>query len=127
MYLIIGKVDYRAIIKIFDKNFKVAVKMEKNDGDLLKITDSLLKKLRKNTKDISGVAVINDSGSFSGVRSATTVANILSFALKIPATSISINDIDDTIKIKKVFKNLHGRKIILPEYSRPPNITISKK
>lgn len=126
MFLIIGKIDHDALVKIFDKNFKIIAEKKQKDGNLLKMAELLLKKLQKTPKDLLGIAAVNDSGTFSGLRSAVTLGNVLSFALKIPVTAASIKDIGNINKIKETFKKNHGYKIILPKYNKEPNITQSR-
>jgi tRNA A37 threonylcarbamoyladenosine modification protein TsaB len=124
MLLVIGKIGRDALVRIFDKNFKVIAEKKQKDGNLLKMMESLFKKLKKTPKDLLSVAAINDSGTFSGVRSVVTVGNVLSYALKIPAISISIKDINDKKRLKTVLKN--KSQIIMPKYGKEPNITVQK-
>jgi hypothetical protein len=100
MLLVIGKIGRDALVRIFDKNFKVIAEKKQKDGNLLKMMESLFKKLKKTLKDL------------------------LSVALKIPAISISIKDINDKKRLKTVLKN--KSQIIMPKYGKEPNITVQK-
>lgn len=60
------------------------------------LLDAAVKKHKKKIQDISGVAVLIGKGRFTATRIAVTVANTLSFALKIPVAGLnSLNSPDD--------------------------------
>lgn len=121
MQLFFYKIDKVAAVQLLDKNFNVISKAEKLNGDLLKITDKLLKKVKKKAADLTNIIVANNSGTFSGVRNVITTGNALSFALKIPITSVAIGDVDN----KKKLKNIQGKKksFAASAYGKKPNIT----
>lgn len=120
MRILIGKIDETVLVRLLDKKFHIISEIRRKNGDLLKLIDSLSKKSLKNIK---GIIVVNDSGTFSGIRNAVTIGNTLSFALKIPIASVSIKDIDNKKKLKTTAL---GKKVtfIMPKYSKEPNITI---
>ena len=77
------------------------------DQDVLFFLNTLLEKKSKSLNDVSEIEVNPGPGSFTGSRVGVAIANALAFALKI---------------------KVNGKTPpILPVYSAPPNINISKK
>lgn len=121
MYFFLAKINHTILARLLDANFEIISEIRKEKGDLLKMVDFILKKNKRELKSIKGVFVVNDSGTFSGVRGAVTIGNVLSFALKIPVVAVSVKNIDDRNKLKVAF----GKKIafVMPKYDKEPNIT----
>lgn len=71
-----------------------------------------LKKINANLESLTGITVESGPGSFSSVRIGVTIANALSYALRIPVTALPSK--------KKGFP-------VVPFYDRPPSITPPKK
>lgn len=60
----------------------------KKQKPLLVILDSFLSKNKKKLSDIAGIAVVVGHGRFTATRIAVTIANTLSYALKIPVVAV---------------------------------------
>ncbi len=123
-YLLFGQIEKTNFVRLLNQNLKIVSESQKEHGNFLKLADSMLKKRKISVKDVSGIFAVNDSGTFSGVRGAITVGNVLSYALKIPATPVSIKDINDKKRLKAALKN--KSQILTPKYSKEPNITYSR-
>lgn len=85
---------------------------------------SLLRSARKSFQDLDTIVVVRGPGSFSSVRIGVTIANTLAYALGIPVYGIKTN-IDFPRRIKHSKKRITD--FVTPFYSKPPNITLSKK
>ncbi len=59
----------------------------------LPLIDKLLKENNLNVKDLNEIKVILGPGSFTGLRVGVSVANALSYLLKIPVNSKEIGDL----------------------------------
>ena len=75
-----------------EKNKIIAIKNKNSKRPLLAVLESSLKKLKKKISDLLGVAVVVGLGRFTATRIATTVANTLGFALRIPVAAVSSAD-----------------------------------
>ncbi len=85
----------------------------------------ILEQNAKELKDLEGIAVFKGPGSFTGLRIGISVANALSYALKIPIVSE-----EGKSWISKGVKDLNNGKndkIALAEYGALPNITKPRK
>lgn len=77
-------------------------------------------------KKINGIIVVKGPGPFSSVRSGIVIANILSYALKVPVIGVDKNFLksNGTIQvILKKFKFSYKKKFVRPYYKLQPNIT----
>lgn len=86
---------------------------------------ALLQSQGKDWSDLQGIAAFKGPGSFTGLRIGLTVANTLSYALKIPAVGEMGED-----WIKRALQRLAAGKsdqLITPEYGAPVHITQAKK
>ncbi len=83
-----------------------------------------LKQNDKSWQDLTGLIVFSGSGSFTGLRIGTTVANALAFSLNVPVVKASG---DDWIKlgITQLTHTSPGN-FVTPDYSAEPNITRPK-
>lgn len=116
-------------LKIIDRlgqrgDFKVS-------DQLLPLIDKILKKNKIGFRDLSGIITVSGIGPFTSVRIAVTVANTLSFALKIPIVGL-VNKIPqkDELNIKSGLLKLKKAKLgsyIKPVYGGEANITRPKK
>jgi hypothetical protein len=61
---------------------------DRDGQDLLAIIDRLLSDENKQLSDLRGLAVVVGKGKFTATRIAVTVANTLSYALKIPVLAV---------------------------------------
>jgi len=95
--------------KDFEASFSQAEK-------LLPELDLLLRSINKNIFNLKKIKVANKGGSFTALRIGVVTANTLAYALGISVESLS----GENVEIK-------GIKMVKPQYSSEPNITISKK
>ena len=92
-------------LELFDQDKQVAkktVKTDKLSETLLLTLEKFLRSQKVKLKDLDKVSVKPGSGSFSAVRSGTSVVNGLAFALGLK------------------------QDIVIPEYDREPNISVPK-
>lgn len=95
MYLAIDNTETEAVVFFISHDGKEWHKFERpqnREGALLAGIDEILKEQNVEINKIKGVAVRVGKGRFTATRVATTVANTLSFALKIPV--VAVKDID---------------------------------
>jgi tRNA threonylcarbamoyl adenosine modification protein YeaZ len=78
---------------------------------LLPEIEKLLRKNKIKLKDISGIEVVNQGGSFTSLRIGVATANTLGFALGVPV----VGTVGTAKKIK-------GISIVEPIYDREPDI-----
>jgi len=75
-------------------------------------------------KDVGGIICFKGPGSFTGLRIGLTVANALSYSLKIPIIGTTGKQwIEDGIE---QLLNSENEKIVLPEYGADVHITLPK-
>lgn len=88
---------------------------------ILKLTKACVKDL----KNIEAIVVFEGTGSFTGLRIGTAVANSLAYGLKVPIVSSS----GDNWQKTGINKLLAGKdqKVVNPRYGSPANITKPKK
>ncbi|MBU1164032.1 tRNA (adenosine(37)-N6)-threonylcarbamoyltransferase complex dimerization subunit type 1 TsaB [Patescibacteria group bacterium] len=87
-----------------------------------------IEKLNINLNKLKGIIVIIGPGSFTALRIGATVANTLSWSLKIPVVGIKQTDLDQVvIKSEKLISKIKNNKFVIPHYGKEPNITKSKK
>ncbi|OGL79594.1 hypothetical protein A3J43_02705 [Candidatus Uhrbacteria bacterium RIFCSPHIGHO2_12_FULL_54_23] len=97
---------------------------------VLAIIAEKMKRRARTLKDIKGIAVMQGGESFSAVRGVHAIANALAWSLKVPAATIKksnnqeINE--NNLKCVNALKRRRSFNLLLPAYSRPPNITINR-
>lgn len=77
---------------------------------------------------LQSIAVVTGPGSYTSLRTLTTLANTLAFALRIPVAGMKAleNSQDGEIFVRMVrLKSSAGW--VTPAYAHPPNITKSRK
>ncbi len=75
--------------------------------------------------DLSGVIYFEGPGSFTGLRIGASLVNTLTSELDIPASQATGESwIEESLKKIKADPN---RRIVIPNYGRPPRITKPKK
>ncbi len=74
---------------------------------------------------LTGIVVFSGSGSFTGLRIGTTVANSISYAQDIPITDSEGDEWIQRGIIK--LKGASRGKYVLPQYGAEPNITYPKR
>ncbi len=93
------------------------------DELLIKIQDLLTKNTAK-FDDLTGIIIFSGSGSFTGLRIGTTVANSAAYAQSIPVIDARGEDwIECGLQKLKVKKNAG---YVIPIYDAEPNITSPK-
>ena len=71
--------------------------------------------------DLSGIVVFSGSGSFTGLRIGTTVANALAYSLGIPV--VKTTDDDWLSSAESALAKAQLGQFVQPDYDRAPNIT----
>jgi len=88
---------------------------------ILSQINSILDKNKLALKDLGGIIIYSGPGSFTGLRIGFSVANTLSYGLKIPIVSCGgKNWIQDGLSRLKTKDNDY---VAIPEYGRAPNTT----
>lgn len=84
----------------FHKEFSA---LRKDKKDALFLIDKFLRENRVKIADLKAIAVYNGAGSYTGVRVGVTIANALSFSLKIPVFGFTSHKLikQDYLKLKK--------------------------
>jgi len=115
-----------------EKSFEVVKKKiwgagENQSEELLPAIDVMLKKHKIEFKDVKLIIVSKGPGSFTGTRVGISVANALSFSLKIPVVGVKTENIDIEKIAKKgleIYQKEKPKDLVIPYYSKKPNITI---
>ena len=107
MKLYLDATDNKKVVIRLDAEEFVNEYASPREQDVLFFLNGLLKKKNMSLDDLSEIEVNPGPGSFTGSRVGVAIGNALAFALKIKANG----------------KNPP----ILPVYSAPPNINLSKK
>ena len=85
-------------IRIQSKEFRKEKEVEKNrDQAMLPLIDKILKEHKLTFSDISSIEVNRGPGSFTGIKVGISVANALSFALKIPVNGKPVGEFVDGV------------------------------
>lgn len=104
--------NMRLVLDGGDRSWDSIVSARKSQSEkLLPAIDDILKKAKKKIKDLKGVVVESEGGSFTSLRIGVATANALAFALGIPVS-------DSTGK--GLSKN--GLMVVEPKYSSDPDI-----
>lgn len=87
--------------------------------------EELLKSQKKEWADIEGIVAYQGPGSFTGLRIGLTVANTLSYALKIPAVGETGEGWiqEGSSRLQKG----ESDQLVMPEYGAPAHITQQKR
>ena len=105
-------------VKIMDGEKIVAekkVEAERMQAEkLLPLIEKVLKEAKLKLKDIAGIKVVNQGGSFTSLRIGVVTANALGFALGIP--------VEVTIGKSSVGHNQSSISLVEPLYDREPDI-----
>lgn len=92
--------------------------------ELLPKIEELLKRNKVLLQSISGIIVFTGSGSFTGLRIGTTIANTLAYSITVPVvTSEGENWVEAGLKKLKMSSS---RSLVIPTYDNEPNITTPK-
>ena len=86
--------------------------------------NEILAKNQSSLSSLEGIIIFTGSGSFTGLRIGTTVANSLSYGLNIPiVSSQGSNWLENGMEN---LKNAKNGEYVIPTYSSEPNITHPK-
>lgn len=87
--------------------------------------EQLLASQKKTWQDIAGIVAYQGPGSFTGLRIGLTVANTLSYALKVPA----VGQMGDSWLEDGIARLTSGESdpLVMPEYGAPVHITQQKR
>ena len=88
---------------------------------LLSEITQLLARQHTALSDLSGIVVFSGSGSFTGLRIGTTVANALAYSLGIPV--VKTTDDDWLSSAESALAKAQLGQFVQPDYDRAPNIT----
>ena len=82
-------------------------------------------------KSISGVKKIKSGAGFTALRIGVVTANVLAYALNIPVIGLTLNEFKNNRQLVaqaiNKLKNAKSGGVVVPEYGREPNITVSPK
>ncbi|KKR48734.1 MAG: hypothetical protein UT86_C0003G0063 [Candidatus Magasanikbacteria bacterium GW2011_GWC2_40_17] len=97
--------------------------------NLLFFLDSFLKENNLSWNKIKGLVLLEGEGSFSGVRQAVAVLNILVLAKKIKVIGLDIkkNSTNEKLILEIEKKFNHPASFIKPLYGGEPNITLPRQ
>lgn len=86
-----------------DKDLKDFTVKRDDKKDVLYFIDKFLKENNVTAHDLKAIAVYNGEGSYTGVRAGVTIANALSFSLKIPVFGFTSHKLtkQDYLKLEK--------------------------
>jgi len=95
------------------------------------LSDNVLEALNQVVKpeEIRGIIVLEEDGSFTAVRTASVVANAISFAREVPAVKVAYREDWRSAMVEGV-KRLEAKENdfpLNPHYDREPNITVKSK
>lgn len=104
------------------------VEHRKEDGNrqLLQHIADFLNEQKVNKSDISGIAVVMNTGSFSSTRVSATIANVWGYAAGIPVVSVTAEQLSDVESVKKTLAD-SSSKYLAPSYASEPHIGVAKK
>jgi len=124
VFLALLRKDGRNLVEVRLSNRK------SRSENILAGIDGLLAKSGKSLTLIKGIIVVRGPGSFVGIRVALSVANTLSWLLKIPIAGVTWRPADDKkTLINRGLAKLSGNgrnKPIRPFYDKAPNITLKR-
>jgi len=96
--------------------------------NLLKLIHKLLEKNNVAFRELKGIIVVTGPGPFTSLRIAVTIANTLSYSLKIPVVDVTNEEEYDNQKLIEIgLKIIHKQEVgkyIKPFYNKEPNIVI---
>ena len=122
MYLLIApNAQKSTLLQLFSKAGTATRLVEGRSKLFLKAIDDLLKLHQAEIKDLKGIAVVLEVGSFTATRVATTVVNTLSYTHGIPLVGIREHDANNNTP-EQWFLHAHPGQLISARYSAQANI-----
>ncbi|MEK7072690.1 MAG: tRNA (adenosine(37)-N6)-threonylcarbamoyltransferase complex dimerization subunit type 1 TsaB [Patescibacteria group bacterium] len=136
MFLIINTAMGKSLEVILAKNnddfnIKEIEGEYKQAENLLPLIGESLNNWQKKISDITGIAVVTGPGGFTALRIGVVTANVLAYALDIPVIGLTLNEFKNNRQLVaqaiNKLKNAKSGGVVVPEYGREPNITVSPK
>jgi len=140
MFLFIDTTQPNKIFLLLFDSHKIIAKInqkteQRKSEQCLFLIDKIFKKSRKKLKNLTGIAVMNQAGTFSDVRLGVILANCLSWSLKIPAIDVLPSDQaglkHSANQLRKIILNKINQaklgNLIKPIYTKEPNIILSRR
>ncbi len=118
--------DYMIIALTKGKQLVVSqkIKARQRQGEkLIPALDVLLHKQGLKLSQLKKIEVVHAGESFTSLRIGVVVANALAYALNLPVVAVSENKVIKSSAVKKFGRH----SLVVPAYSRPPEIGKKKK
>lgn len=128
MYLIINQAILPYFVALVKKEKIVGYSLKRRRDDILKIINKIFKKNKIKLQNVKGIIIISDSSSFTQLRIAITIANLMGKFLNVPTSFLKEREVKDKKmnEIIRIAQKKLTRKIILPYYDKEPNITTTR-
>ena len=131
MNLIINTTNRNEIIVALGDNeniFEESLKTSFHESEkLLPLIEKVLKKAKKDLKEIEKIIVITGPGPFTSLRIGIAVANALALSLKIPVVGFKADEFKSIKDLIRQGEQKRGDNFVKPYYNKKPNITKPKK
>ena len=122
MFIIVDNTENDKILFSFWLNKKLVQRdyVTKNHKNIPVCLEKLLAGLKMTLSDITCLGVVVGAGKFTATRIATTTANTLAFALKIPVVAL-LKNFDEQTAVN-LFKTAKAGQYVTPVYSGEPRL-----
>lgn len=97
---------------------------KEKSANILVQLENFLKKNKIKFEKITGIIFILNQFSFTGLRMATTIANIFNIFCNLSISQVMTDEAQNIIELIKIGQRSLRKKLILPVYHKEPNITI---
>ncbi len=114
--------DYNEVILFTNKGVIDSIQVGGLNDSLLNALSELLNKANLKKENISGLAILNNQGSFTSSRIATLIANGFLMILNVPIVFINEKIVNNWSEIIKQIKNKKDDIFLSTQYSGLPNI-----
>lgn len=130
MILVIDPTGVKVIkLSLLNEKGVMIKSCEKSSEHILEAIDSFLTKNKFKPSDIQAILIFEGAGPFTQSRSVAAIINVWQNVLNVKVFGIMKKG-EDKIFFPKIIHKLLNRsrkkKIFIPRYSAPPNITIKK-